>query len=119
MRLAPDRYVGAIEPNRQTPYPLARPNIALMLGLKQIAQDIAAACPVGFKAVKEDARIVGFDMRRSELPADCVWRAVSFRQSVPYDFLRGVIITDSKGHQLIEVGFVIAVKLEQARTDGS
>ena len=89
-----------------------------MLGLEQVAHDLAARRTVGIKPDEYRARVVRLDMRLCQRTADGRRIAVELRQVLPCRFLRLVIVRHGEGHQLVEGHFLGAVELDELRADG-
>ena len=91
--------------------------IALMLGLKEIGDDLPARLAIGIKPGEHGTPVAGRHMSIRETAADAARTAVEAGRFEPSRFLRGVIVRDGKGHQLLERHSSVAIELHQARAD--
>ena len=68
--------------------------VALVIGLEQIAEDIAARASVGLNADEPDAAVAGLDIGDHQMTADCGGVNIPLRQRCPHLLLCGVIVAD-------------------------
>jgi hypothetical protein len=114
--LGADRIGGGFEPLNYQPIENGRVGqLAFMVRLKQVTQDMPARSFVDFVADEGDAPVAGFDVRDHQVTADGGRALVPLRQRCPNLFLRRVIVIDRESHKLVEV--VLPVGFHQARAD--